>query len=131
MTNPSPLGGELTSVQETQNAVIKTGDMINAIHRNVASDIILTTEDKVKLCLITYVSHIEKRKEWITPFGLFIAIITTLITTTFNSVIFEASTWKAIYLICGGLSFIWLVISLYQAYNSKKIENIIQELKTG
>jgi hypothetical protein len=58
------------------------------IHRNVASDIIVTTEDKVKLCLMAYMSHIEKRKEWITPFSLFIAIITTLIITSFNSVIF-------------------------------------------
>jgi hypothetical protein len=96
---------------------------------NTDQQIIKITEDKVRLILHDHITIMEKQKEWITPFGIFLTIVITLLTTSFNTFYFDASTWKAIFVICGFLSLIWLVKASCQALNSEGIDDIIDKFK--
>ena len=71
----------------------------------------------------------EKKKSWVTPLGVFLALIATLITTNFKDVGLDAETWLAIFIIATILSFGWLIYSVIEAKRSEKIEDIIGELK--
>ncbi len=112
-------------------AIIDTGPMVKTIYNNIESDLIVTTEDKVKICLHNHLSNIEKRNGWRTPLGIFATIIVTFVTTSFNDVIFVAATWMAIFFLSALISFVWLINSVYQASKSESPDIIIEELKNS
>lgn len=96
---------------------------------NLPPDVITTTEDKVRLCLSEHLKKMEKKKSWVTPLGILLALIATLITTNFKDVGLAAPTWQAIFIIAAILSSVWLIFSVIEASRSEKIEDIISELK--
>ena len=101
------------------------------VHLNVSQEVIITTEDKVRICLIEHLKKVEHKKGWIAPLGIFIAICTTLSTSTFNNIFLDAPTWRAIFLLVGVISFCWLVWSVIMAFKSEKVDDIVLELKKG
>lgn len=101
------------------------------VNWNITQEVIITTEDKVRICLLEHLKRIEKKSGWFAPLGVFITICTTLATTTFNNVLLDASTWRAIFLLVGGASLIWLLISAVQAWRSEKVDDMVIELKKG
>jgi len=76
---------------------------------------------KLKNYFNEHLKRIKKRHEWTTPFGIFLVIITTLITTSFKENIFSPDTWKAIFVVLGLFSFAWLLKCLI-AIASKPID---------
>lgn len=105
---------------------------ISKVYLNVSQEVIITTEDKVRLCLSEYIKRIEKKRGWIAPLGILVAIILTFVTSTFDKTFgLEAALWKAFFIFGGLLSFGWLIFSIIQACRSKKIEDIVVELKRG
>ncbi|MFA5877710.1 MAG: hypothetical protein WC880_05130 [Candidatus Paceibacterota bacterium] len=99
------------------------------VHLNLTQEVIITTEDKLKICLAKHCERIDKRRGWIAPLGILIAIILTLITSEFKDMGLNKYTWEAIFIICAIIVFFWLVISLWLAWTSKTNEDIISELK--
>ena len=98
---------------------------------NLPQEVIVTTEDKVRLCLSQHLKRMEKKKRWVAPFGILAAIILALVTSTFKDWGLDAATWRAIFIIAGVLSLSWLIYSVKEALGSEKIEDIIGELKKG
>lgn len=105
---------------------------VSDIHLNVSQKVIITTEDKVRLCLLEHLNQIGRKGSWIAPLGIFIAIGATLVASSFkeNVLLLPADTWHAIFVIMGVLSFVWLVYSSIRALMSKKID-FVEELKKG
>jgi len=91
--------------------------------------IIHITEDKLRLCLIENCSKMEKRRSWVAPFGIFVTILFTLVTSDFKDFGLSADTWRAIFVLTALISFIWFAYSCYQGRKSVKIEEIIHDLK--
>jgi len=104
---------------------------VSEVYLNVSQEVIITTEDKVHLCLSKYLKRIEKKRSWITPLGILVAIVLTLVTSTFNDIGLDAPTWRAIFILGGIISLGWLVRSIKEALQSQKIEDIVGELKKG
>lgn len=96
---------------------------------NLTEQVIITTEDKVKLCLQKHLKRAEKKHDWFAPAGILFAIITAFVTASFKDFYFSAKTWEALFIICGILSSIWLLSTLKSAFDKIEIENIIEELK--
>ncbi len=71
----------------------------------------------------------EKKRGWVTPLGILLAVIAMLITTNFKDAGLDAATWKAFFIIAAILLFVWLIYSVIEALRSEKIEDIIGELK--
>lgn len=102
------------------------------IHKNLGQEVILTTVDKVTLCLLKNRDNITAKREWLTPLSIFLALLTTLVAADFHKFIFEPNVWTAIYVIGTVLSFVWLCRAAYTAWklrSSASIEAIVGELK--
>ena len=104
---------------------------VSEVHLNVSQEVIITTEDKIRICLSEHLKLMEKKRAWIAPLGILIAIVVTLVTSTFRDIGLDAATWRAIFVIAGILSFGWLIWSIKEGWKSKKLEDIVAELKKG
>lgn len=102
-----------------------------AIHKNTDQDVIVTTEDKVRICLLQHLKYFERRSAWIAPLGILLALVTTFLTSSFNNFYLDAATWRAIFLVSGVVTFGWLVYAVVCAFRSKGVDDIVRELKKG
>ena len=103
------------------------------IHKNLGQEVVVTTVDKVKLCLINNRDCLTAKKEWLTPLGIFLALITTLVAAEFRKFIFEPNVWTSIYVIGAIITLIWLLCAGYNAYKNKDsgtIDSIVDEIKS-
>lgn len=108
---------------------IKSLLTVSDVHLNVSQELIVTTEDKIKLCLSEHLKKVEKRKSWIAPLGILITVVITLCTATFKTLYLEASTWNAIFVLTGIISFIWFIVSFIGACRSLDLEDVVGKLK--
>jgi len=121
--------------------VLSTGDSPeskNVLDRitvceNLDQKLIKITEDKMELILIKNLKRMANKKFWMTPLGIFIAILLVCLTTgSFkNFLSIPASVWQAgcyIALIIFGC---WTVCSIWQAWRDRKISiaSILSEIK--
>jgi uncharacterized membrane protein YqjE len=102
---------------------------VKAVHTNLQQEVIQITEDKLRLVLSNYLTALEQRKSWIAPLGLLLTIIVVFSTSTFKDAYFKASTWEAFFLMGGFLTCIWLILSVIKAINTKKIDDVLTEIK--
>ncbi len=60
------------------------------LHINVDQTVIVTTEDKLELCLNKHLKKAERKTTWFAPGGIFLAVLATLLTTSFNNFILRS-----------------------------------------
>ena len=104
----------------------------NTIHCNLEQDTIITTEDKLSLCLYKNIDRLDAKRKWWTPSALFVTLILALTTTTEFKKQFAipAATWQAIFYILTAASLIWAVVAIWQAIRVKvSVEAIVSEIK--
>jgi hypothetical protein len=103
------------------------------IHKNVKQEIIITTEDKIKLVLIKSKEILTSQRDWWTPCGLFISVITTLITSNFeDSLGLTKELWHALFLVLAIVSGGWLVRATYTFFKTSgqnDLDSIIEQIK--
>jgi hypothetical protein len=100
------------------------------VYSNLGQEIIITTEDKIRLCLIEHLSRMEKRNAWIAPLGILLTIIIVLPTTTFREFLFlSADTWKAIFVMGGLIAVAWLIRTLWEAKASSSLTDVVRNIK--
>lgn len=104
------------------------------IHKNLAQEIIVTNTDKVKIILDEHHKIIKKKIEWINPIGLFLSVLTTLLTAQFDKNKFGLSPeiWHAIFIVACLVSFVWSTILMINAIRYHKkgtVEQCIEKLK--
>ena len=104
---------------------------VDRISLNISQSVIVTTEDKMRLSLESYIKSLSRKTEWVAPLSLLVAIFATLATANFHDFLFEAATWKAMFVMTGLGSLAWLIKSLLALRNTITIEELIDELKTG
>lgn len=96
---------------------------------NLGENIIFTTEDKIRICLMNHLGNLEEKRGWLTPLGLFLTIILTFLTTDFKEWFLPKATWQAIFIILGFVFFLWLIIAIVKAIKAKTIEDILEVIK--
>ena len=100
------------------------------VYSNLGQEIIITTEDKIRLCLIEHLSRMEKRNAWITPLGILLTIVIVFPTTTFRDAFYlSAATWQAMFVIGGVICFGWLIRSIWNAQVSSSMNDVVAEIK--
>lgn len=102
---------------------------IAKVHNNTDQELIVITADKLELVLQRHLSNLERRKEWIAPLGILIAIASAFSTATFKDAYFSAATWQAIFVITGILSSIWLVKTGWTAIRAPALSEIMDKIK--
>lgn len=111
-----------------------TGEFVASITKNLKSDVVYTNRDKLKLVFLTYESALKDKYGWTAPFGIFSAVVLTLLTTDkFNSFLgIQPDIWKAIVILCTVGSGVWLLFAGIKSWRNKKstIEHAITQIMT-
>jgi len=113
----------------TRGNYTETKAPIKSVHSNLDQVLIKITEDKIKLVLNAHINNMERKKEWIAPLSLLIAIVTTFSTSTFKDAVFPASTWQAIFFIVGVISVLWLFKAIWIALKASTINDVVSQIK--
>ena len=118
-----------------RGAIIELEDMTPdyKIHKNLTQDVILTTQDKLRLALIEHRDVLAGKREWISAGSLALSLLSTLLLTTFQDKLgLSASTWQAMYALFFVFASVWLVKSLMSLYKNRKkreIDYLISQIK--
>ncbi len=100
---------------------------------NISQEYLITTIDKVKLCLFEHQGDLRVQSGWILPTGIFIPVVATLVAAQFNDFLgLSAAVWNAIYLLAAFISGVWLLIALRKAWRSRKrgsVEVLVDRLR--
>jgi hypothetical protein len=103
------------------------------IHKNVKQEIIITTEDKIKLVLINTRESLTAQRDWWTPAGLLVSFVATLSTADFkDSLGVTKEFWHAIFVLLTIASVVWLVIALKKLiknWGQDDLTKIIEQIK--
>jgi hypothetical protein len=112
---------------DVQGAMMK--DLV--VHQNVRQEIIVTTMDKLEICLMKHRSYLAARWEWIGPLGLCVSLVTTLVAAQFQQMGLSPETWKALYVIASILSGAWTILFIIRAIKASRsggIEALIDKI---
>ncbi len=108
-----------------------TGD-IN-IHKNLTQDVILTTEDKLRLVLLEHQSMLSSKKEWISGATLSLSLLSSLLLTNFKDGLgLSADTWRAAYGLFFMMALFWFINSLYKLFKNRKrmsVDYLLKEIQ--
>jgi hypothetical protein len=104
------------------------------VHKNLTQEIIVTNTDKVKLILNDHHKIIKRKIEWINPVGIFLSVLTTILTAKFDERKFGISPqiWQAIFIVSCIATFIWsaiLVVNAIRYYDKGTVNQFIEKLK--
>lgn len=126
-------------MSSTQNsAEFSTGDdsqFVNAVRSNIKSDIIVITDDKLKVILQEYLDLVKNGKDLMGPLSLvittFLACATANFTDTFGIPI---AIWDALFklaLIASGVWLLWQVTIFVKNRKKNSIDFLINEIKNS
>jgi hypothetical protein len=104
------------------------------VYPNVQTEVIIITDDKVKLCLLENFAVLRDRDAWQGPACVFATLLTVMVTSAPQDKIgLSKEIWTAAGLIATLLSGIWLFHAMSRFRKSRKvsIESIITQLKFG
>jgi hypothetical protein len=103
------------------------------IHKNLTQDVLLTTEDKMKLALIEYRDVLTARNEWLSSALLVLSLLSSLLLSDFKDVgPITAATWQSIYfifLVLVVVRFGNVVIKMVQHRKRSRIDFVISKIK--
>lgn len=104
------------------------------VYKNLTQEIIVTNTDKVKLILADHHKIIKRKIEWISPVGIFVTVLTTILTAKFEEAKFGISPqiWQSIFIVSCFASFFWsliLIINAIRFYKKGTVDEFIDKLK--
>ena len=102
---------------------------VNEVHLNVSQNVIVTTEDKLRIHLSKNVQRIEKHGKWVAPLGILISLLLSLVTADFKNYGLKSSTWEAIFIMGVGISTLWLIYARWQRRKAETIDQVIEGIK--
>ena len=105
--------------------------LIQRVDQNVTQEIIVTTADKARLCLIKARDRMERRNAWIAPAGILVTLIVVFPTTTFQDFLsLSKEFWKAMFSFAALGALAWLVHCLFRIQRSLTVIQIVDRLRT-
>jgi len=128
--NPRKLSSSKGAIIELDEKDLK-GEIV--IHKNLTQDLLVTTEDKMKLAIIEYRDVLASRGEWIGAGALVFSFMSPLLLANFKDIgPFAAETLRAIYFVLCALAFyrfISILIRVTQNRHKTSIDYLINKIK--
>ncbi|MBK5294186.1 MAG: hypothetical protein JJE04_21220 [Acidobacteriia bacterium] len=105
--------------------------IVKQVYTNVDQELLVTTVDKVQICLMQVFQGMQLGSAWKTPLGILATLLIVFPTTAFKDWGLSKSTWEAFFLWAALLSIIWFLVSIWKAWRSPSpsVEQIIDRLK--
>jgi hypothetical protein len=129
MTTPKPAPRKSAVIELDKEDF--NGDVI--IHKNLTQDVLVITEDKMKLTLLEYKNILSASAEWFSASTTVLSFLAALLLTNFKDVgPLTAETWQAIYFMFFVISLARFINVLYKMYRNRKkanVDYVIRKLK--
>src|SRR5712692_8032562 len=82
----------------------------STVHANVGQELIFTTKDRLKLCLIAHQEVLRAKQGWAIPLGILVPVVLALATADFRDLFgLKGDSWRASFVIGALFSTAWLV----------------------
>jgi hypothetical protein len=124
-----------------KHAIFSTGDdsgFVDKMRKNVKSDLIIITEDKLENILLKHLQSMGIRTSWIIPLSILVTVLLAELTANFGDKFgIKASNWESLFQMITLISAGWFVISIIRlikhwnkgtlSYLIKLIKNVKEE----
>jgi hypothetical protein len=102
----------------------------STVHVNVSQEMIVLTEDKLRLNLNSFLYREKKRREWYTPAAMLVTEIAATVTSNFHrSIGVSGDQWQAVFQVLIVLTLIWLASALTKVRRGPPVDSLIDSLK--
>jgi hypothetical protein len=106
----------------------------SSISMNVRQEFIVTTADKIKLCMIKHSVALANKRAWISPAGIAVTLVAAIVTSNFKRALWlDAQTWQAAFCLVLLASLAWLVVAVIRAGRAggHTVADIVRELRSS
>lgn len=126
-------GGEYPSQQAKIDATpgSQLVSMPTQVHTNLHQEMIIVTEDKLRLWLGEYEEGITAKQKWAIPLGIFLTVFVALLTSDFKNFLLTAGEWEGIFILLAAIMVLLSIVYGMRAFRSEKKEDAIERLKRG
>ena len=102
------------------------------VHLNLQQDMIVVTEDRLRLDLNDFSNSIRIRHEWQVPAGMLITEVATFLTASFHDALgVSGEQWQALFRALIVLTCVWLLAALFRGRGASSTDLVIERLKAG
>src|SRR3989442_265939 len=103
------------------------------VYSNLGQEFIMTTEDKLRLCLRDHADCLASKERWVAPVSLFFTFLIVFATADFHEALgLSKATWQAVFVLCTFASVIWSLWTIVAALRTRRsIDDLIRALKQG
>ena len=116
--------------EKFEETIQRKFNQTSKIHWNLESVFIITTEDKLRLCLHKNIDRLDVKRKWATPLALLVSLLLALTTADFKDLFIPSEAWLAIFLIAAVVSFFWTIKAIWKTIGVEvSVESIISEIK--
>jgi len=102
----------------------------SVIYFNIAQQILVVTEDRLRLGMNNFLRREKKRREWYTPAGMLISEIAASVTSNFHRAAgVSGDQWQAIFYSLIALTLVWLIVTLTKMQRGLSVDLLIDSFK--
>ena len=127
MISANPHAGQSTLHEHLTKSLMQN----THVSINLGGWIITTTEDKVRLAVLTHLARMETKNSWVAPLGICLAIGTAFVTADFKTFLFPAASWTAVFFLAGIASLIWLIGTIVRVLRAPSAEDFVNLLRAS
>jgi len=124
-----------TGSPEDSRISIDSDELFGDVSKNVESDVIVITTDKLENILLRYLSRLRIRQSWATPLALFVTTFLAIVTANFtDALMFSGAFWKAVFGLGAVGASIWFGINIVRAFYFRRAlspEHLIGLIKSS
>ncbi len=128
--NPQADGQGVANIVKdaVENSMLK----VDSINLNVDQTLIITTEDKLRLCFARRLNQLQAKTEWTAPLSVGLTLLLTFVTTSFrDSIGLKSADWHAIFVCLFLINLCWLGFTIYRYVKRTSVEDLVGEIKQG
>jgi hypothetical protein len=124
--------GEISRPAQSPGTVDLVDESIrqSVVRVNVSQQMIILTEDRVRLRLDHFLRMEKKRREWYVPAGMLLTEIAASVTSTFHGAIGVSGVeWQAVFQVITVMTAVWLMCALTTVRRGASVDSLIDSLK--
>jgi hypothetical protein len=111
-----------------------SGEIISksTVHYNLGQDVIIITEDRMRLKIDKHLRKISEARFWVTPLSVVVPIVLALLTADFHDWLLGATLWKSIFLLAAMGFGVWTIVAIVKAVSNRtNVDDLIHDLKSA
>lgn len=100
------------------------------VHKNIGQEYIITTVDKVEICLTRHKSALQDKQKWLIPCSALLSTVLVIATSEFQTRFgVDADYWQGTFVTAAVFLFGWTAYWIYMAFRAPDLDDIVAELK--